>query len=60
MSYLQAVKLPISGMAVLDSPHLNPPAITVHSGSSSEQDKSILSLLLLTPTQLLTVICLDT
>lgn len=59
MSHLQAPKLPISGMVLFDSPCPNPLAITVHSGNSSEQEKSTPSLLLPTPTQLLTVICLD-
>jgi len=46
-------------MALLDFPHPNPPAITVRAGSSSKQKESTPSLLLPTPTQLLTVICLD-
>lgn len=47
MSHLQAPKLPFSGMALLDSPRPNPPAITIHSGSSSVQDESTPSLLLI-------------
>lgn len=56
MSHLQALKLPVSGVAVLDSLHPNPPANTL----AVPLNESIPSLLLLTPTQLLTVICLDT